>query len=205
PSNSEHMLIGDDGGVSASYDGAKTWNFFANLPVGLFYHAGYDMRTPYGVCGGMQDNYDWCGPSASRQENGILNHEWTQIQGGDGFVAVPDIRDPRWVYSETQDGNIIRRNLVTGESKSIRPNPMNVFPAPKKGETYRFNWDTPLIVSPNDPGTLLVAANKVFVSHDRGDSWAAISPDLTTNADRDTIVTMGVKGADIRLSKDDGI
>lgn len=205
PSNSEHMLIGDDGGVSASYDGAKTWNFFANLPVGLFYHVGYDMQTPYRICGGMQDNYDWCGPSASRQENGILNHEWTQIQGGDGFVAVPDIRDPRWVYSETQDGNIIRRNLVTGESKSIRPNPMNVSPAPKKGETYRWNWDTPMIVSPNDPGTLIVAANRVFVSHDRGDSWTVISPDLTTNANRDTIVTMGVKGADIRLSKDDGI
>ncbi|HVX41536.1 MAG TPA: hypothetical protein VHB25_18400 [Gemmatimonadaceae bacterium] len=205
PSNSEHMLIGDDGGVSASYDGAKTWNFFANLPVGLFYHVGYDMKTPYGVCGGMQDNYDWCGPSASRQQNGILNHEWIQIQGGDGFVAVPDIRDPRWVYSETQDGNIIRRNIVTGESKSIRPNPMNVFPAPTTGETYRWNWDTPMIVSPNDPGTLLVAANRVFVSHDRGDSWTAISPDLTTNANRDTIVTMGVKGADIRLSKDDGI
>jgi photosystem II stability/assembly factor-like uncharacterized protein len=207
PNNSEHMMIGDDGGVSASYDGAKTWNFFANLPVGLFYHIGYDLATPYNVCGGMQDNYDWCGPSQSRQSTGILNHEWFQIQGGDGFVAIPDRRDPRWIYSETQDGNIIRRNKVTGESKQIRPAPAsnNVSPAPAKGETYRWHWDTPMIISPIDPGTLIVAANKVFVSRDRGDSWTVVSPDLTTNANRDTIVTMGVKGSDIRLSRDDGI
>jgi photosystem II stability/assembly factor-like uncharacterized protein len=207
PNNSEHMLIGDDGGVSASYDGAKTWNFFANLPVGLFYHVGFDLSTPYTICGGMQDNYDWCGPSQSRQSTGILNHEWFQIQGGDGFVAIPDRRDPRWIYSETQDGNIIRRNKVTGESRTIRPAPAsnNVSPAPAKGETYRWHWDTPMIISPIDPGTLIVAANKVFVSKDRGDSWAVVSPDLTTNANRDTIVTMGVKGSDIHLSRDDGV
>ncbi|HSQ30910.1 MAG TPA: hypothetical protein VLN49_13720, partial [Gemmatimonadaceae bacterium] len=205
PNNSDHMLIGDDGGVSASYDGARTWNFFANLPVGLFYHVGYDMATPFNVCGGMQDNYDWCGPSQSRQSTGILNHDWFQIQGGDGFVAIPDRRDPRWIYSETQDGNIIRRNKVTGESRQIRPNAFNVSPAPKKGETFRWHWDTPMIISPDDPGTLIVAANKVFVSHDRGDSWTTISGDLTSNANRDTIVTMGVKGADIRNSRDDGV
>ena len=205
PNNSDHMLIGDDGGVSASYDGARTWNFFANMPVGLFYHVGYDMATPFNVCGGMQDNYDWCGPSQSRQSTGILNHDWFQIQGGDGFVAIPDRRDPRWIYSETQDGNIIRRNKVTGESKQIRPNALNVSPLPKKGETFRWHWDTPMIISPNDPGTLIVAANKVFVSHDRGDSWTTISGDLTSNANRDTIVTMGVKGSDINLSRNDGI
>jgi photosystem II stability/assembly factor-like uncharacterized protein len=207
PNNSDHMLIGDDGGVSASYDGAKTWNFFANLPVGLFYHVGFDLATPYDICGGMQDNYDWCGPSQSRQSTGILNHEWFQIQGGDGFVAIPDRRDPRWIYSETQDGNIIRRNKVTGESRTIRPAPAsnNVSPAPAKGETYRWHWDTPMIISPIDPGTLIVAANKVFVSKDRGDSWTVVSPDLTTNANRDTIVTMGVKGSDIHLSRDDGV
>jgi len=207
PNNPDHMLIGDDGGVSASYDGAKTWNFFANLPVGLFYHVGFDLATPFNVCGGMQDNYDWCGPSRSRQSTGILNHEWFQIQGGDGFVAIPDRRDPRWIYSESQDGNIVRRNKITGESKSIRPAPAsnNVSPAPAKGETYRWHWDTPMIISPIDPGTLIVAANKVFVSHDRGDSWTAVSPDLTTGANRDTIVTMGVKGADIRIARDDGV
>jgi len=110
------MMIGDDGGVSVSYDGSKTWNFFANIPVGLFYHVGYDMAYPFNVCGGMQDNYDWCGPSASRFSNGIMSSEWFQIQGGDGFVAIPDKKDSRWIYSETQDGNIIRRNKITGES-----------------------------------------------------------------------------------------
>jgi photosystem II stability/assembly factor-like uncharacterized protein len=207
PANSDHILIGDDGGLSTSYDGAKTWNFYGNVPVGLFYHVGYDMSMPYNVCGGMQDNYNWCGPSQSRQSTGILNHDWFQIQGGDGFVAIPDQRDARWIYSETQDGNIARRNKITGESKSIRPAPAanNVSPAPAKGETYRWHWDTPLMFSPHDPGTLLAAANKVFVSHDRGDSWTVISPDLTSNANRDTIVTMGVKGADVRNSRDDGI
>ena len=205
PANSEHMLIGGDGGVSASYDGAKTWNFFSNLPVGLFYHVNYDSSTPYNVCGGMQDNYDWCGPSRSRQNNGIFNHEWFQIQGGDGFVAIPDRRDPHWIYSETQDGNIIRRNKVTGESKAIRPNAMNVTPPPAHGETFRWEWNTPMIISPTDPSALIVAANRVFVSHDRGDSWTAISPDLTTRANRDTIVTMGVKGSDIHISPNDGI
>ena len=205
PANSDHMIIGDDGGVSTSYDGAKTWNFFANIPVGLFYHVGYDMAYPFNICGGMQDNYDWCGPSASRFSNGIMSSEWFQIQGGDGFVAIPDKKDSRWIYSETQDGNIIRRNKITGESKNIRPNAQNVTPAPKTGETFRWEWDTPMIISPNDPGSLIVAANRVFVSHDRGDSWSMISPDLTTNASRDTIVTMGLKGSEIRISRDDGV
>jgi photosystem II stability/assembly factor-like uncharacterized protein len=205
PANSDHMMIGDDGGVSVSYDGSKTWNFFANVPVGLFYHVGYDMAYPFNICGGMQDNYDWCGPSASRFSNGIMSSEWFQIQGGDGFVAIPDKKDSRWIYSETQDGNIIRRNKITGESKQIRPNASNVTPAPKAGENFRWEWDTPMIISPNDPGALIVAANHVFVSHDRGDSWTMISPDLTTNANRDTIVTMGLKGSEIRNSRDDGV
>ena len=163
------------------------------------------METPYNVCGGMQDNYDWCGPSTSRFRAGIMNYDWVKVQGGDGFVSLPDLRDSRIVYTESQDGNITRRNKVTGESKSIRPTPLNVSPAPDSGESYRFHWDTPMILSPNDPGILLVAANRVFKSTDRGDSWTVISPDLTTKADRDTIVTMGLKGSDIHISRDDGI
>jgi photosystem II stability/assembly factor-like uncharacterized protein len=204
PNNSDHLLIGGDGGVYQSYDGSRTWVFQNNLPVGLFYHVNYDNATPYGLCGGMQDNYDWCGPSRSRQSQGIFNHEWFQVQGGDGFVALPDRRDARFVYSESQDGNMVRRNKVTGESKSIRPTAANVVNA-TPGETYRFHWDTPMILSPHDPGTLIAAGNRVFVSHDRGDSWTAISPDLTKQANRDTIVTMGLKGSDIHISRDDGI
>ena len=205
PNNSEHVLIGGDGGIGVSYDMAKTWVFAANLPVGLFYHVGYDMEIPYNVCGGMQDNYDWCGPSATRQSAGILNSDWFQIATGDGFVSVPDLNNSKIIYTETQDGNMLRRDKVTGESKSIRPNALNVTPAPKPGESYRFEWDTPMIISPNDNGTLLVAANKVFKSTDRGDSWTVISPDLTSNANRDSITTMGLKGADITVSKNDGV
>ncbi len=205
PNNTDHVLIGGDGGIGVSYDQAKTWIFEANLPVGLFYHVGYDMEIPYNVCGGMQDNYDWCGPSATRQSVGILNSDWFQIATGDGFVSVPDLNNSKIIYTETQDGNMQRRDKVTGESKSIRPNALNVTPAPAKGEAYRWEWDTPIIISPNDNGTLLVAANKVFKSTDRGDSWTVISPDLTSNIDRDTVTTMGLKGADITVAKNDGV
>ena len=205
PANSDHLIIGGDGGISTSWDMAKSWQFMPNLPVGLFYHVGYDMETPYNVCGGMQDNYDWCGPSASREGRGIMNYDWFQIAGGDGFVSIPDLRDSRWIYTETQDGSMSRRNKVTGESKSIRPVATNVTPTPATGETFRWHWDTPMILSAADPGVLIVGANRVFKSTDHGDSWTAISPDLTTNAKRDTIVTMGLKGSDITIGKDDGI
>ena len=121
PDNSNHLIIGDDGGVYVSYDMSKTWSFIENLPAGLFYHVSYDMQYPYNVCGGMQDNFVWCGPSASRFYRGIMNYDWFNVQGGDGFEAVPDLRDSRIVYAESQDGNLIRRNRVTGESKSIKP------------------------------------------------------------------------------------
>ena len=204
PKNPDHVIIGNDGGLATSYDMSRTWQFIENVPVGLFYHVGFDMETPYNVCGGMQDNYDWCGPSASRMNRGIFNSDWFQILGGDGFVAIPDLRDSRIIYTESQDGNMVRRNKVTGESKSIRPTPQNVVNA-TAGEAYRFHWDTPLMLSPNDPGVLLAAANRVFRSTDRGDSWTAISPDLTKNEKRDSIVTMGLKGSDIAISRNDGI
>jgi photosystem II stability/assembly factor-like uncharacterized protein len=153
----------------------------------------------------MQDNYNWCGPSRSRLGAGIMNYDWFQILGGDGFVALPDPRDARIVYTESQDGNMIRRNVVTGESRSIRPTPQNVSPAVPATERFRFHWDSPMMLSSHDPGVLIVAANRVFKSTDRGDSWTVISPDLTKNPNRDTIVTMGVKNTDIRIARNDGI
>ena len=204
PKNPDHVIIGNDGGLATSYDMSRTWTFIPNVPVGLFYHVSFDMETPYNVCGGMQDNYDWCGPSASRMNRGIFNDDWFQILGGDGFVAIPDLRDSRIIYTESQDGNMVRRNKVTGESKSIRPTTHTVVNA-TAGEAYRFHWDTPLMLSPNDPGVLLAAANRVFRSTDRGDSWTAISPDLTKNETRDSIVTMGLKGSDIAIARNDGI
>jgi photosystem II stability/assembly factor-like uncharacterized protein len=199
PANSNHVMIGNDGGLAVSYDQAKTWNFFPNLPIGLFYHVSYDMATPYHVCGGMQDNYVWCGPSQVRGNAGIANYQWVTMQGGDGFVALQDPTDPRVAFSESQDGNMVRIDRITSETQSIRP-------LPAAGEApLRWQWDTPLTQSPHDPKVLYAPANKVFRSIDRGLTWTAISPDLTTNANREDIVTMGVKGSDIRISKDDGI
>ena len=199
PANSSHLLTGNDGGLYVSWDMSKTWVFFPNLPVGLFYHVSVDMATPFNVCGGMQDNYDWCGPSQVRGVAGIANHNWTTIQGGDGFVALQDPTDFRVVYSESQDGNMTRYDRVTSESMSIRPQ------AAPGEPPIRFQWDTPLTMSPHDPKVLYAPGNKVFRSTDRGLSWTAISPDLTGGANRDTIVTMGVKGSDIQISRNDGI
>ena len=199
PANSNHVLIGNDGGLAVSYDKAKTWAFLPNLPLGLFYHVGYDMAIPYNVCGGMQDNYSWCGPSAVRGRAGIAGYHWQTVQGGDGFVVLQDPADYRIIYAESQNGNMTRIDRVTGESVSIRP-------VPPDGESpYRWNWDTPMLLSLHDPAVLYSAANKVFRSPDRGMSWAVISPDLTESPDRDEIVTMGVKGSDIRFSRHDGI
>jgi len=199
PENSNHLLIGNDGGLAASYDMAKTWVFLPNLPVGLFYHVSVDMAVPYNLCGGMQDNYDWCGPSSVRGNAGIANHQWTTIQGGDGFVVLQDPTDFRVAYSESQNGNMIRVDRVTGETMSIRPQPADGEPA------FRWHWDTPLVMSPHDPKVVYAAANRVFRSDDRGQSWTAISPDLTEGADRDEILTMGVKGSAIRIARNDGI
>jgi photosystem II stability/assembly factor-like uncharacterized protein len=199
PENPDHLLIGNDGGLAVSYDRAKTWVFLPNLPVGLFYHVSYDMATPYNVCGGMQDNYNWCGPSAVRGTAGIANHHWATLQGGDGFVVLQDPADYRIAFAESQDGNIVRVDRITGETMSVRPQA-----AP--GESpLRWHWDTPLLFSPHDTRVAYAAANKVFRSVDRGLSWTAISPDLTSGANRDDIETMGVKGRDVTIARNDGI
>jgi hypothetical protein len=199
PANSNHVLIGNDGGLAVSYDMSKTWIFLPNLPVGLFYHVSYDMATPYNVCGGMQDNYSWCGPSQVRGTPGIANHHWATVQGGDGFVVLQDPTDSRIAYSESQDGNLVRLDRVTFESMSIRPVPGPGEPA------LRWHWDTPFVHSPHDAKVLYTAANKVFRSADKGLSWVAVSQDLTSNQNREDIVTMGVKGSEVNISKNDGI
>ena len=199
PSNSSHVLIGNDGGLAVSYDTAKTWQFLPNLPVGLFYHVSVDMATPYNVCGGMQDNYNWCGPSAVRGAAGIANYHWATLQGGDGFVVLQDPTTFRVAFSESQDGNIVRVDRVTGETMSVRPQ------AAPGEPNLRWHWDTPLMLSPHDPRVVYAAAQKVFRSTDRGLSWTPISPDLTDGQNRDEIVTMGVKGSEIRIARNDGI
>ena len=199
PSNSNHVMIGGDGGVGISYDRSETYVWLSNLPVSQFYHITYDLEVPYFVCGGLQDNYTWCGPSAVRSEDGIANDNWFIINGGDGFQAQMDPTNPRILYAESQDGRMNRVDRVTNERKPIRPEPAAGAPP------YRWNWDTPLVLSPHDPATVYVAANQVFKSTDRGHSWTAISPDLTTGTDRDTLALMGVKGRDTRIARNDGV
>jgi len=201
PANSNHVVIGNDGGLAQTWDQAKTWLFIPNLPVGLFYHVSVDNSTPYNICGGMQDNYDWCGPSQVRGAAGIAGFNWATIQGGDGFVVLQDPKDNRVIYSESQDGNIVRVDRVTGETISIRPQPAQGQPP------YRFQWDTPIVISPHDPATVYIGGNKVFKAADRGLTFNEISPDLTTgeDSDREQIVTMGLKGSDITIAKNDGI
>ena len=204
PSNSSHILIGGDGGAFQTWDMAKSWIWFPNLPIATFYHVGTDNEYPYNVCGGMQDNYDWCGPSAVRTSGGISNDRWHTVQGGDGFVTIIDQKDSRFVYTESQDGGLTKRNRITGESKSIRPSPANTTDT-TPGTTYRFHWDTPLQFSNADSSTIFVGGNKLFVSKDRGDTWTAISPDLTTGGDREEIMIMGALNSAVKIAKNDGV
>ena len=151
PANPNHIIDGNDGGVGLSYDKGATWEAITNMDLGQFYHVTYDMQTPYHVCGGLQDNYTWCGPSAVRSRSGIGNDDWRQIQGGDGFEAQMDPRDGRTVYAESQDGNIVRVDRLTGERKSIRP-------VAARGEPpLRWNWNTPIVLSAHNPDTIYVA------------------------------------------------
>ena len=174
PKNPNELLLGTDGGVYMSYSQGRQWHHMGTLPVAQFYHVSYDMARPYRVYGGLQDNGSWSGPSAGIGGT-IQNKDWVNIGGGDGFWAFSDPTDPDLVYAEYQGGEISRRRLSTGEEKSIKPLPLAGDPA------YRFNWNTPVHLSPNDPKTMYMGAQFLFRSRDRGDSWEKISPDLTTN------------------------
>ncbi len=199
PRDPAHLIIGSDVGVAISYDRGATWDCVDNLPIGQFYHVGYDMDVPFRVYGGLQDNDVWGGPSAVRNRFGIANHEWFTLSIGDGFVAIADPRDPRVVYGETQDGNVARIDRDSNERLPIKPQAGAGEPA------LRWAWDTPLIISPHAPNTILIGANRVYRSVDRGNSWEPISPDLTSGVDRDSLKLMGVPGKEIKLSRNDGV
>ena len=173
PTNTSHLITGDDGGLWSSIDGGNRWNRHDNLPVSQFYHVSVDEKDPYQVYGGLQDNTNWVGDSA--YPGGISNSRWESFMGGDGFFVYPDPTDPEnFLYGETQGGSIQRVNRHTLEGRDIQPKP-------DKAEKLRFNWNAPMALSPHDKSALYIGAQYVYRTRDKGQSWQQISPDLTTN------------------------
>lgn len=173
PSNPYQLVLGTDGGAYISEDRAKTWRHIRSLPVSQFYHVSYDLEWPYNVYGGLQDNGSWKGPS--RSPGGITSGDWAVVGQGDGFWAFPDPNDVNTIYVEYQGGQLSRVDVTTGESKSIKPFARN------EEEELRFNWNTPIHLSPTQPDTLYYGSQYLHFSTDRGDSWQTVSPDLTTD------------------------
>jgi photosystem II stability/assembly factor-like uncharacterized protein len=262
PKNPKHLMIGNDGGLNISWDQGKTWDYVNTMATALAYWVSADMRHPYYVYTGLQDNGSWGGPSATRSPNGILNSDWFGIGGGDGFQTAVDPTDYNIVYTESQDGNTNRYDLRgTGRSGSIRPRgpgergrgfggargaagaqgatgaqsarggtsapaaaneeqtptppqqaagafggrggPPNVLNA-GPNDAYRFNWNTPFMLSPHNSSIIWLGGNRLFKSYNRGDTWIA-SADLTKNIDRNNVSLMGVPGDRTQLSKNDGV
>ena len=203
PANSDHVIAGTDGGIHWSYDAGRSWDYVNTVALGQFYEITIDMRRPWWVCGGLQDNGSWCGPSATPYNEGITNDDWFRIGGGDGFYAALDPTDPNTVYTESQDGNISRRDTRTNEARFIRP----LF---KEGDPpYRFQWNSPVIISSHDHNTIYYGGNFLFKSTDRGDTWTKLGGDLTTGVDRSKLPILGKVGDKDKdkdmLSRNDGV
>ena len=221
PDNSDHLLIGNDGGVDVSYDQGENWESHRRWAMGQPYHASVDMRRPYYVCTGLQDNGSWCGPSGVRGGD-VLSEDWYRVGGGDGFYTAVDPTDHTMVYAESQNGNLRRLSLATGEGGSIRPRAptnnnsrTNIAPAPEVNTRIRWNWNTPFILSPHNPDVIYAVGNRLFRSMDRGSTWT-MSEDLTTNLERDRVEVMGLanglprcnrmdRGQECILSRNDGV
>jgi photosystem II stability/assembly factor-like uncharacterized protein len=202
PANSSHLVLGSDGGVSISWDRSDSWYQFRNLPLAQFYEIGVDMREPYHVCGGLQDNGSWCAPSDTWSNQGIRTRDWYNVGSGDGFFTVMHPSNPRVMFAESQGGNLTRVDLDTGERARIRPvgRPGDDGTLPE----LRWNWNTPVVLSAHDENRIYLGANVVFRSDDLGQTFEAISPDLTWAVDRDTLQIMGVPGGEPQMSRNDG-
>ncbi|MEP6730612.1 MAG: hypothetical protein ABJE10_08235, partial [bacterium] len=200
PAQPEHMLLGNDGGVFFSYDGARSWDFVDNLPIGQFYDIAIDAREPYWIYGGLQDQGTFGFPSGTYSRGPLLDNQVTFLEYGDGFQVATDPTNPRLIYANSQNGRGYVVDLETHEERRITPVPVD------RGERYRFNWNTAILVSPNDPRVYYYGANKLLKTMDHGTTWDVLSPDLTRHQEWRKLTL----GADIpdrdstTLSRDDG-
>jgi photosystem II stability/assembly factor-like uncharacterized protein len=220
PRDSRHLIKGDDGGVGISYDRGLKWLYVTSLPVSQFYRIDVDMRKPYWVYGGLQDNGSWAGPSATYFTSGVLNDDWVRTGGGDGFVSRIDRTDNRTLYVNSQYLGLSRFDMVTHERQDIRPDQPRGFivarrnwttwgrpgaPEPELGNAMApANWDAAFIISPHDPRTLYAGMRELWKSTDRGLTWTSLG-DMTTGVDRSTLALMGQKPGETTLSLDDGV
>ncbi|MFI5228019.1 MAG: WD40/YVTN/BNR-like repeat-containing protein, partial [Gemmatimonadales bacterium] len=196
--NPEQLVLGTDGGLYMSWDAGHTWDHIESIVAGQFYAIAVDDALPfYNVYGGLQDNQTWGGPSRTRNSFGPTNADWFRMAGGDGFYAVPDPLDHQLVYAESQTGGVVRYDERTGQTKNIRP-------APKPGERLRYNWSAPILPSKHDAKTVYMAANFLFKSTDRGDSWERLGGDLTRGIDRNKLPLRGGVPDSTALGRNEG-
>ena len=223
PKDPRIVAAGHDGGIDISNDGGFTWDYHNDMALGQFYQVSADMRRPYWVCGGLQDNQAWCGPSAVRSQFGAVNTDWFTIAGGDGFYTRQDPTDWTIAYGESQNASMTRYDFRAGTQKSITPRATrtappaapgggggrgggmgNVINQPAQVDEFRFYWNTPFEMSPHDPATVYISGQYFFKSSNRGDAWTMNPTDLTKNFDRFGTPIMGVAGNAPMASKHDG-
>jgi photosystem II stability/assembly factor-like uncharacterized protein len=219
PKDSRHVIKLDDGGIGISYDRGNKFLYVTSLPLSQFYRVALDNAVPFNIYGGLQDNGCWTGPSASWTTSGILNEHWSRLCGGDGFWAVPDPRNPGIVFSASQFLGLQRNDTRTWETQDLRPgDPQGHIAGRRNWETWGrpgatqtlgnqmhpANWDSPIVLSPHDTGTLYVGMQHLFRSRDRGLTWADLG-DMTTGVDRSTLPLMGRMPGENTLSIDDGV
>ncbi|MCP4460149.1 MAG: glycosyl hydrolase [Cytophagales bacterium] len=185
-SDPNYIMVGTDGGVYESFDLGASWRFMENIPVTQFYKVAVDDTEPfYNIYGGTQDNSTQGGPSRTDNLTGIRNSDWSVVLNWDGHQPATEPGNPDIIYAERQSGNLSRIDMTTGEVTDIMPQP------DEDEGSERFNWDAPILVSPHAPSTIFFASHRVWMSENRGDSWKAISGDLTKNQQRLTLPIMG--------------
>jgi len=199
PADSNHILTGSDGGIHWSYDNGRTWDFVNTIAIGQYYEINVDNQNPYHICGGLQDNGSWCGPSRTLTRDGITNADWQLIHGGDGFYAQVDPVEPWILYTESQDGHLYRRDMRTQQQRRIMPE------AKLSEPHYRFQWNSPVLISAHNHTTVYYGGNYLFQSTDRGDTWRGLGGDLTSGVDRNKLAIFGKTPDKKTLSRHDGV